>query len=210
MEKGIDYSQAGESKVLAEIFKVIEPTNKFCVEFGGGNGYSLSNTRYFIDTEGWTGLLMDISPGDSRVIKETITPENINEVLQKHNCPEIIDLISIDIDGNDHFVFENLTHNCSVVIIEYNSHYGINEDVYMERNDNMWNDGQTSYSASFKHMRTIGENKGYFLYKEVGLNNMIFIKNEFKDKFPAFDENSVSLPNQWGFPKNEIRKMIYK
>ncbi len=205
---GHDYSQHGESIILSEIFKIIEPKNKFCVEFGGGDGYQMSNTRYFIDTLGWKGLLMDIAPRNENVFQEVITPSNINDVLKKHNCPENIDLISIDIDGNDHHVLRNLNYDCSVVIIEYNSHYSKNEEVYMEETEIGWNGNEKSYSASYKHMRKVGEEKGYFLYKEVAHCNLIFIKNEYKSLFKEFDDSTLSLPNSWGFQNPEVRKMI--
>jgi hypothetical protein len=47
---GKDYSQHGESLILNDIFKVIEPKNKFFVEFGARDGASLSNTKYFSET----------------------------------------------------------------------------------------------------------------------------------------------------------------
>ncbi len=206
---GQDYSQHGESLILSDIFKIIEPKNKFFVEFGARDGQSLSNTKYFSETFGWTGLLMDIEPSNPAVFKEAVSSKNINELLQKYNCPSVVDLISIDIDGNDHHVFKNLKHDCTVVIIEYNSHYNKDIEVYMEENEaGFQGGGETSYSASFKHMKKIAEEKGYFLYKEVAHCNMIFIKNEYKNLFTKFDESTLSLPNNWGFPAKEVRTMV--
>jgi hypothetical protein len=205
---GKDYSQNGESTIIDGIFKIIKPKSKFCVEFGGGDGQLLSNTKYFIETFGWRGLLLDIEPKSGNVLKEAITPSNINDVLRKYNSPDVIDLISIDIDGNDHHVFKNLNYNCSVVVIEYNSNYDKNVDVYMEETDAGWNGNEPSYSASYKHMKKIGEEKGYFLYKEVGYCNLIFINNEHKDLFEEFDDSSLSLPNKWGYVNPQVRKMI--
>lgn len=206
---GKDYSQHGESLILSEIFKKIEPTNKFFVEFGARDGASLSNTKYFSETLNWKGLLMDIEPSNPEVHKEAVSAANINQLLKKYNCPDTVDLISIDIDGNDHHVFKSLTHDCTVVIIEYNSHYSKEEDVYMVENEAGHIGGETSYSASYKAMRKIAEEKGYFLYKEMAHCNLIFIKKEYENLFDKFDENTLSLPNKWGFPRNEVRKMIY-
>ena len=205
---GQDHSQHGESLILSEIFKIIEPKNKYFVEFGARDGVSLSNTKYFSETLGWSGLLMDIEPTNPIVHKEAVSAKNINELLFKYNCPDVIDLISIDIDGNDHHVFKSLNYDCAVVIIEYNSHYPKNVETYMEENDACHRNGETSYSASFESMKKIAEEKGYFLYKEVAYCNLIFIKNEHKDKFKELDESTLSLPNTWGFPMNEVRKMI--
>jgi hypothetical protein len=206
---GKDYSQHGESLILSEIFKKIEPKNKYFVEFGARDGASLSNTKYFSETLGWTGLLMDIDPTNPAVFKEAVSAGNINELLKKYDCPETVDLISIDIDGNDYHVLKSLNHNCTVVIIEYNSHYSKDVETYMEENGAGHIGGETSYSASYKSMRKLAEEKGYFLYKEVALCNLIFIKNEYKNLFEEFDETKLSLPNNWGFPRNEVRKMIH-
>lgn len=203
-----DYSQHGESVILKELFDKIGTTNKFAVEFGAGNDDVLSNTKMFEDGFGWKRLLMDIEPGKPSVKKEVITPDNINELLRKYECPEVIDLISIDIDGNDYWVLKNLDWNIPVIIIEYNSHYGINEKVVMERTDSGWRGGETSYSASYKAMKELAQSKGYFLYKEVGHNNLIFVQYKFIDLVKPFDDSELVLPNNWGFKKNELRKMI--
>ena len=50
-----DYSQYGESLIINEIFKKIDPINKFMVEFGASDGYWLSNIRMFMEM-GWNGL----------------------------------------------------------------------------------------------------------------------------------------------------------
>jgi len=69
------------------LFQEIGTTNKFCVEFGAGDGYTLSNTRYFLEN-GWKGLMMDIEPGHESVVQENINADNINELFKKHNVPK--------------------------------------------------------------------------------------------------------------------------
>jgi hypothetical protein len=52
------YSQNGEDGILEFIFSKIRTTNKFSVEFEGGNGFKY-NTVYLFEKKGWTGLMMD-------------------------------------------------------------------------------------------------------------------------------------------------------
>jgi len=204
-----DHSQHGESIILSKIFETINPINKFFVEFGARDGYSLSNTRYFADTLGWKGLLMDIDPTNPSVFKEAVSSKNINELLKKYNCPDVIDLISIDVDGNDHHILKSLSSECSVIIIEYNSHYPKGVEVYMEENEAGFSGAETSYSASYQYMKKIAEEKGYFLYKEVAWCNLIFINNKYENLFEKYDDSNLSLPNNWPFNRVEVRKMIH-
>lgn len=52
------YSQNGEDGIIEYIFSNIGTTNKFCVEFGVGNGFEC-NTVYLQEEKGWKGLMMD-------------------------------------------------------------------------------------------------------------------------------------------------------
>ena len=81
--------------------------NKYLVDFGaGGLGCSMSNSRYLLE-KGWTGLRMDGNPmGDTTIMQEMITAENICDLFKKYNVPNEFDLLSIDIDGNDYWVWE--------------------------------------------------------------------------------------------------------
>ena len=118
------YTQNGEAGVLAEIFARVGVTNRYCVEFGCEDA-SECNTAFLLE-HGWQGLLMD--PGGlSRnpwavVRKELVTAENVNDLFQKYGVPEAFDLLSIDIDGNDYWVWRAITYRPRVVVIEYNAH----------------------------------------------------------------------------------------
>jgi len=146
-----DYSQYGESKILFEIFEKIGTENKFVVEFGASDGFWLSNARMFIEM-GWDSLQMDgITEPKNGVKHEFITKENINTLLEKYSVPKNLDLMSIDIDGNDYWVWKELTYEPNVVIIEYNSNFDINESytlIYDANHDFKKSGG--FYSASVK------------------------------------------------------------
>ncbi|MEK7563930.1 MAG: hypothetical protein AAB544_06090, partial [Patescibacteria group bacterium] len=118
-----EYSQNGEDGMIAAIFAMIGTTNKYFVEFGVEDGIEC-NTRYLSKHKGWKGLLMDGSHENAtlNLHKEFITAENIESLFAKHNVPKEFDLLSIDIDGNDYWVWKAVTHySPRVVIIEYNA-----------------------------------------------------------------------------------------
>ena len=122
-----DHSQHGEFPILLDIFQKINKNTGFAVEFGAANGVWYSNIRNFIEL-GWNSLQMDGNPereGKSDITtdvkKEFITSENINLLFKKYNVPDEFELLSIDIDGNDYWIWKNLNYFPDVVIIEYNS-----------------------------------------------------------------------------------------
>ena len=119
------YSQNGEEGILQEIFRRIKTTNTFCIEFGAHDGKWLSNTKLFRD-QGWKALLLDSDiPGhkpEINLYRVHLTPVNIEAVFFNHNVPLSFDLLSIDVDGNDFWLWRAIqNYRPRVVIIEFNS-----------------------------------------------------------------------------------------
>ena len=179
MESNKYYSQSGEDKYLEALFSQIGTTNKVCVEFGAGDGYTLSNTRHFIDN-GWKGFMFDIDPRDESVIKENIYASNINDIFKKHKVPKEFDLLSLDIDGNDYWVWEALLYTPSVLIIEFNGtiERGISKTIKYNP-DHRWANNDY-YGASFDALRKLGAIKGYNLIHQIATTNIIFVKNDIE------------------------------
>jgi hypothetical protein len=140
------YSQADEDGLIEEIFKRVGETTKRFVEFGCSDG--IESNGHALLLKGWTGLWID---GDAKAVEritrrvgdliETnrlkvrqafLTLDNINDLLSSHSPPDI-DLLSVDIDGNDFHLLariEGLTPR--VVVAEYNARKGPTIDWVME------------------------------------------------------------------------------
>ena len=87
------------------------------------------------DVFGWGGLFVECDResygqlrakyGGSRTVRtacERVTPQNVESVFEKAQVPMEFGILSIDIDGNDYWVWEALEHyRPAVVVIEYNS-----------------------------------------------------------------------------------------
>ena len=189
-----DYSQHGESLVLDLLFQKIGTIEKYGVEFGASDGYWLSNLRFFLDS-GWTGLQMEgkVSPG-SAVKQEFITRENINQLFDKYQVPQKFDLLSIDIDGNDYWVWKEITREPNVVIVEYNSNFSSEVSAVLEYDPSHIFDGSYAYGASFKAMCNLAKEKNYYLYEEKSYNNLIFVKDAYKSIAPPLFKG-ISLPH---------------
>lgn len=113
------YSQSGEDLVARKIFDIIGEGDRACVEFGAADGVWLSNTKMFRDA-GWKSWLFDAKPRAPEVIEATIHPDNVDQVFDEHGVPQVIDLLSIDVDGMDIWIFEALKRKARVAIIEFN------------------------------------------------------------------------------------------
>ena len=138
-------SQNGEDGLLLHIFSEVGMTDRRLVEFGSGDGTECNSANLILNF-GWSGLLMDCSePNVARarhfyhdehsipasrlkIETELATAENINALLEKHGVKGEIDLLSIDIDGNDYWVWKAIQAiDARVVAIEYNASFGPRE-----------------------------------------------------------------------------------
>lgn len=174
------YSQGGEDGVISRIFECIGTTNRFFVEFGAWDGHHLSNTANLRLHGGWSGLLLDGDGerrGDSLVKPAFITADNVNEVFASHGVPESFDLLSLDIDGNEYWVWKALdAYRPRMVVIEYNIFFGLDVARTIEyRPDFVWD--ETSYhGASLAALRKLGRDKGYSLiYTDSWVPNAFFV-----------------------------------
>lgn len=177
-------SQNGEDGVIEKIFKVIGITNKYYVEFGAGDGHFGSNTKYLREKHQWKGLLLDGFYSENPSINlhnEFITAENIAELFRKYEVPADFDLISIDIDRNDFYVWKELNrfYKPRVVIIECNPCFNVDEDKVIRYSANdVWDGGQHR-GASVLALFNLGRTLGYSLvYQDSNAVNLFFIRDD--------------------------------
>ena len=177
------YAKSGEDGIIKIIFHKIKTTNKFFVEFGVEDGKEC-NTRLLREKHGWQGLSMDSGEDNPSFIKkEFITAENINELFGKYNVPKHFDLLSIDIDFNDYWVWKAIQdYQPRAVVIEYNSSVPPTESKVIEYDPHGQWDRTNYFGASLLAMVKLGRLKGYTL---VGCNrrgvNAFFVKNDLAD-----------------------------
>lgn len=209
------YSQAGEDGILTEIFRRIGVNNRYFVEFGSGDG-SENNTVLLLQA-GWSGLWMDAVPeftkaaaaryaepvaaGQLKVRHAFVTAENIEDLLREAGAPASFDLLSIDIDRNDYWVWKAIAAwTPRVVSIEYNAIFppGISWVVNYEPSS-YW-DGSSHFGASLTALERLGREKGYVL---VGCNlmgtNAFFVRQDLaRDLFaPPFTAENHYQPARY-------------
>lgn len=193
------FSQNGEDGVIEKIFEVIKTTNKYYVEFGVENANEC-NTRNLRENCGWTGLLMDGGYENKEIglYQEFITAENINDLFKKYNVPQEFDLLSIDIDYNDFYVWKSLDeiYQPRVVIIEYNASHLPTEDKVVKYDPNAVWDETNYFGASIRALYNLGKRKGYSLiYANNQGVNLFFVKSSILSKIEhSFkDTNNIFL-----------------
>jgi hypothetical protein len=197
-------AQSGEDQILTRIFRKIRPTNKFAVEFGALDGRYKSNTLYFRE-RGWEARLFDCAPLDPMVTLARITAENVNQVFADAGVPHDFDLLSIDIDGNDLWVWKALTYRPRVVIIEYNPRWSWRRSRTVSYDpDRLW-DGTIYYGASIQALCRLAEQKGYELVASTR-SNLVFVLAGLYPK--TMKPSQVRRPSKIKRPDPQHRKWV--
>ncbi|MDT9225498.1 MAG: tetratricopeptide repeat protein [Limnospira sp. PMC 1279.21] len=199
------YSQNEEDGVIEKIFEVIKTTNKYYVEFGVENGNEC-NTRNLRENYGWTGLLMDGGWENKEIglYKEFITAENINHLFKKYDVPQEFDLLCIDIDYNDFYVWKSLDeiYQPRVVIIQYNASHLPMEDKVVKYEPNAVWDGTNYCGASIRALYNLGKHKGYSLiYAEKKGVNLFFVKSSILSTIEYSFKNTNNIFLLYNYPQ---------
>lgn len=177
-------SQNGEDGLIAFLFSEIGVRNRRFVEFGVGDGRECNCANLTIRF-GWSGLMLEgnavsarraqeyyarferSGPEGIQVRRAHVTAENINETIADAGVQGEIDLLSIDIDGNDYWLWEAIdVVRPRVVVIEYNASFGLRSItvpydptfVRFRKHPSGWYHG-----ASISALASLGERKGYEL-----------------------------------------------
>lgn len=174
------YSQCWEDGIIQRIFECIGETNKYFVDIGASDGQRNSNTANLRINKKWSGLLIDKNPKNDFVKKEYVTAENVNDILKKHNVPEEFDLLSLDIDGNDYWIWKSLAYKPRVVVIEFNPNFLDSRTIKYDP-DFEW-DHTNYYGASLPALKYLGIEKGYSLIYQADYLNAFFIRQDIINK----------------------------
>lgn len=196
------YAQGAEEGMLERIFERIEPVTRFSVEFGASDGLRNSNTALLLRERGWRGVLIEGSDyrfgrlrehwgqaTNVRIVQAVVQPHDVEAIFAAAGVPEDLDLLSIDIDGNDYWVWRAIErHRPKVVVIEYNPYYEPPRRWVMKYNAAHEWDGSTYYGASLESLHGLGKRKGYELVAcdRMG-NNAFFVQRQYYERFGLTD-----------------------
>ncbi len=191
------FSQWGEDGIIQFLIRNIPIQNTVFVEFGVQD-YKESNTRFLLQHNNWTGLVIEANREDIEVIRKDpiyfrhslvavhafVDTENINTILSRNGVTGDIGLLSIDIDGNDYWVWQAIT--CvqpRIVICEYDNLLGCTRAV-VSPYDKAFEKTRAHYSflyggASLPALCLLAEKKAYSLVGSNSAgNNAFFVRND--------------------------------
>lgn len=145
------------------------------------------------------------------VVKTFITKDNIENILLQQNVPADLDLLSIDIDGNDFWVWQSISkYKPRVVVIEYNASFIPPQSWIMPYNENHHFDGRRYFGASLVAMNGLAQQKQYTLVgcDKMGVN-AFFVRNDLinshflKESVDYFYSSPKYHCFFFGFPKGK-------
>jgi len=195
------FSQWGEDGIIQFLCRHVPIERKVFVEFGVQD-YLEANTRFLVVKDNWSGLVIDASNENVGKIRRSalywqshiraecafINRDNINDIMQSSGFSGDIGLLSVDIDGNDYWVWQavNIVQP-RIVVAEYNARFGADRSVSVPYDPHFVRErahySMIYYGASLAALTQLAEVKGYAL---VGCNsagnNAFFVR---KDVLPA-------------------------
>lgn len=213
------FSQWGEDGVIQYLVRAIGIERCVFIEFGVEN-YTESNTRFLLCNNNWTGLVIDGSEEHIQYIKNDpiywrhnlkaecsfITAENINDIISRNGIRGEIGLLSVDIDGNDYWVWKAIdVVNPVIVVAEYNARFGPTRRVSTPYDPAFMRSKAhhsfVYYGASLAALCSLGAAKGYSLVGcNTAGNNAFFVRN---DKLPA---GLPPLTPEQAYVRNQFRE----
>ena len=211
------YSQWGEDGIIQYLINKLPIKNKVFIEFGVED-YTESNTKFLLENDNWSGLVLDGSIENIEQIRNNsvywkydllakdifITKDNISETIEGYikasNFDKEIGLLSVDIDGNDYYIWDSINSIDPVIVIcEYNSVFGNRHSISVPYDDKFVRThkhySNLYFGASIKAFYTLAKSKGYeFIGTNKNSVNAFFVKSEYaKNYIPelitTLDEN---------------------
>ena len=225
------YSQWGEDGIIQYLVRNLDIPNRVFIEFGVEN-YTEANTRFLLVNNRWAGLVMDGDENNIETLRQDpvywtynlkaekafITAENINDLIRSNGISGRIGLLSIDIDGNDYWVWKAIDAvDPDIVICEYNPRFGMERSVTVPYKADLSRfDAHYSgivFGASIRALVSLGREKGYSLVcgNEA---NLFFVKTELlNDAVKECTVEAAYLKNGYQDSRDEsgrLKKISYE
>jgi hypothetical protein len=213
------FSQFGDDGILQYLTARLALAHRTFVEFGVED-YSESTTRFLLQKDNWSGFVMDGSGECIERLRRApyfwkheleakhafVTRENIGALLREHTgrWPGI-DLLHIDLDGNDYWIWREIELQPVIVIVEYNSVFGVERAITIPYAAD-FRRAEAHYShlywgASLKALHRLAGQKGYaFIGCNGAGNNAYFVRRD------AMNAAVTEIPLEQGYVRSKFRE----
>jgi hypothetical protein len=195
------FSQNGEDGIIHQLLQYCRPeVVEYFVEFGVESGAEC-NTRLLAEVYGWHGAYIEPDVAGFaalqrryaysrrvRCMRAAVTPSNVDELFRQLSVPEKFGVLSIDVDGQDFWIWTALParYQPAIVVIECNT--GVDLDLAIaEREGWPWSRRHTAnFGASIAALRELGDRRGYQLvHVDLTGINAFFVRSELLDRREA-------------------------
>ena len=201
------FSQFDEDGVVLFLLAAGAERTRLVVDLGAGDGVRASNVANLLLNLGYHGLLVDGDAAnmehaeafyarhpDSKerppaIAQSFLTRETVNSVVREAGIEGEVDLLSIDVDGNDYWLWQALECiNPRLVVVEAHPELGAEDYVMPYEPDFRWRSApaDTRLGASVPALVRLGEELGY---RAVGSNvygfNLVFARADVVPALPA-------------------------
>jgi hypothetical protein len=190
------FSQNGEDGVVAEVLRRVGAPGRWFVEFGAGTGHE-GICVALADVLGWTGLFLEIDEhafgelerkyrGEARVqtARAAVTADNVVELFDAAGVPAEPDVVSIDVDGDDWWIWRALRHRPRLVVVEYNGNLDPATELVKPYDPAASWDFTSWFGASLGAYERLAAARGYTLvHSDLKGVNAFFLRD---DLLPAF------------------------
>src|SRR5579862_3100969 len=209
------FSQWDEDGIIQYLISHLPIRDRTFIEFGVED-YEESNTRFLLFKDHWQGMVLDACDEDIRFIQGDklywqfdlqakcawITRENIDSLVESAGFGEDVGLLSIDIDGNEYWIWEAIRSiRPYIVIVEYNSIFGLEPVAVPYKEDFEKLSAHYSglyYGCSLAALHHLAGSKGYSL---LGINawghNAFFVRSDIAGEFRAKAPVEIYVPSRY-------------
>ena len=210
------FSQWGEDGIIDWLVERLSGIPETFIEFGVSD-YREANTRLLLQLRNWRGLVMDGSEANIRSIQAQdlywrheltarcafIDRDNINQVIAASGLQGDIGLLSIDIDGNDYWIWQAIDAVSPVIVVcEYNAvlgdrcaltvPYRADFQRTREHHSNLY------FGASIRALVALGKSKGYSFVGTTSTGcNAFFVRNDHAESIVAAVERICAFPSKF-------------
>jgi hypothetical protein len=198
--------------VIQELVRRVGVGSGSFVEFGVGGGEQ-GNCVLLADHYRWSGLFIESAAEEhSRLerkyrsnrrittLRAVVTPTTIETLLRDAGVSTRFDVLSIDIDGNDFWVWQAIrAFKPRVVVIEYNANLALESEVVMPHDDGHAWDGTDYFGASLGAYRRLASEKGYELvHTDRTGTNAFFVSRDEHNAISTFGEPPAHTADYFG------------
>lgn len=213
------FSQFGDDGIIQYLTRNLELRHRTFVEFGVED-YMESNTRFLLQKDNWSGFVMDGTSEHVAKLRNApfywkhdltaeavfVTRENIRQLLRDNTRRwEGLDLLHIDLDGNDYWIWREIDLSPALVIMEYNSTFGIDRAITIPYSADFQRSrahfSNLYWGSSLKALHRLALEKGYaFIGCNSAGNNAYFVRQD------VMNERVTSVALGQGYVPSKYRE----